>query len=221
MRVLFFIFLLTLFGTSPLTAITIELGENGDAQWTFLREILFKTQEDAMVFKEYVNNYYQEEDETFQKFKAEIKKLVDEISIDREMSVTEFKVSFKTDEDRGYIVYDFLWKNFAKLENNKIIVGDVFEGGYYLSEDEKLEIIFPKGYKIIYIEPKADILDDSKVSWKGKMNFGDKNPKIVLERMEPQVENKVNLTDKQYLYIGGLAGVILLLVIIILVMMKK
>ena len=206
----------------PVITVTVQIKEDGSAIWTVEKRFILRDEVEEKVFEEYTKK---PEEELLTNFVVQIEDLMNSIKVDREMAVKDFSILYGKEHTitniYGVIKYQFLWKNFAKLDNNKIIVGDVFEGGYYLSEDEKLEIIFPKGYKIIYIEPKADILDDSKVSWKGKMNFGDKNPKIVLERMEPQVENKVNLTDKQYLYIGGLAGVILLLVIIILVMMKK
>ncbi len=211
--------------TSDTTTIGVQLKENGDAEWSFLREIPLENEVESAAFREYKKEYKRQEDEKFQKFKMEIETLIDEISLDREMRVTNFNVSFSTEENKGYIIYSFLWTNFARVENGKLLVGDVFEGGYYLSENETLKITIPEGYTIASVQPDPTTMTDDAVSWEGKLNFNDGNPQLVLEKTDAESivdETAVKETprhNEKYLYLGF--GIVILLVVIIFVVLLK
>lgn len=44
----------------------------------------------------------------------------------------------------GVIDYSFTWVNFAKVEDRTVTIGDVFEGGFYLYENDVLVIVYPQ-----------------------------------------------------------------------------
>ncbi len=82
----------------------------------------------------------------------------------------------------GIIQYSFEWMGFANSKNDKIEIGDVFEGGLYLSKDDTLIIKCPEGYTPKDITPSPDDIKDSDIIWYGQRDFKTGEPRIVFER---------------------------------------
>lgn len=79
----------------------------------------------------------------------------------------------------GVVRYSFLWSGFADVQE-KMVIGDAFVGGLYLSKETTLVIRPPPGFKVISQVPPADISRDD-LTWYGLRSFEPGEPRIVLE----------------------------------------
>ncbi len=171
---------------TPVISITIEVEENGSAQWTVEKRFLLKDKKEEMLFEEYTKN---PEEELLEDFIVKMKNLVESVPVERKMEVKDFSVSYGKESTvtntYGVIKYQFSWTNFAVKEDDTLVVGDVFEGGYYLAENEILSIKKPEGYKFHSVEPSPHISTEHTVSWEGRYNFESGRPRVVLKKKLP------------------------------------
>jgi uncharacterized membrane protein len=79
----------------------------------------------------------------------------------------------------GVVRYSFLWSGFADIKE-KMVIGDAFVGGLYLSKETTLTIRPPQGFRVISGTPPADISRDD-LTWYGLRSFEPGEPRIVLE----------------------------------------
>jgi hypothetical protein len=108
------------------------------------------------------------------------------IATNRSMLASEFDLIhslLKTPTGNyGTITYRFLWTGFAKVENDKILIGDVFFEGIVLPVDSILIIKIPEGYESIEARPKSDKIEGEQIIWIGTAyrEFGAGEPALVL-----------------------------------------
>ncbi len=197
------------------TTIIIQLDQTGSALWIVERRFVLETEEDETLFEEF------QADETFKntelsEFKEKMNLLLEKAkySTQRSMSVTDFEILLgkETTVTRAYgvIKFQFRWNGFARCEGSEVSMGDVFEGGYYLSANEILMVEFPEGYHLETVTPPPDQQRENVLIWEGPLNFASGEPAVTIEG-EP-----VHQLGKEELLpiIGGLALVCILVVII-------
>ncbi|MBO3841181.1 MAG: hypothetical protein FGF48_02020 [Candidatus Brockarchaeota archaeon] len=91
----------------------------------------------------------------------------------------------------GVIQYRFKWVNFSLKTSDRIEVGDVFEGGFYLFADERLEIDYSEldqEYFLKLASPKPSNEDVLRVAWVGKLDFSDGEPRLIFQSRTIRVE---------------------------------
>ena len=183
----------------PVITVTVQIKEDGSAIWTVEKRFILRDEVEEKVFEEYTKK---PEEELLTNFVVQIEDLMNSIKVDREMAVKDFSILYGKEHTitniYGVIKYQFLWKNFAKLENNKIIVGDVFEGGYYLSEDEILVFKKPEDYEFLSVAPSPHNVSEDKVSWEGRFDFDQGTPKIILEKVLVKVPSETRLKEEDF-----------------------
>ncbi|MBS7620886.1 MarR family transcriptional regulator [Candidatus Bathyarchaeota archaeon] len=89
--------------------------------------------------------------------------------------------------DYVLVKFRFYWKNFSRVEDSKIIVGDVFqvEGFFsYLLGDGALSLKYPQEYVTASATPKPDEIDDPLkiLKWLSAERFSSQHPSITLTR---------------------------------------
>ena len=161
------------------TTYTISVRNDGSAQWTYERKTLIKNETDMLEL------WDETSDEKRLAFQDQMEAIVNQTrqTTARNMSITTVNMVFQLKENEGTITYQFDWHGFAKIENNAIEIGDVFNNQFIdLDQDALLIIQYPEGYASSEATPPpmGISLYDRTISWKGPVNFGDDEPKVIL-----------------------------------------
>jgi len=83
----------------------------------------------------------------------------------------------------GVVTYEFRWTAFATSEGDALVVGDVFRGRFFLTENDTLAVVAPDGYGVAAVEPEPDARETDTVRWFGQRGFPDDTPAV---RFEPR-----------------------------------
>jgi len=191
------------------TTFKIEVRMDGSATWIIERRLLLKTEEDVTIFQQYVSEFEAQKEAYLEEFSSKTRELVNRASIvtGRSMRAENFEIAISLLETAtgsyGVIKYQYDWIGFAKVEDNRITVGDVFEGGFYLYRDDALIIKYPSGYLVVAVSPVTDDTrePDRTLTWYGRRNFGAGEPTVILEKRAPTI---IDILQKYALLIVGL-----------------
>lgn len=192
-HVLFIIFFLL---WAPLataeSVITIEIHENGDATWTIEKRVPLATQTDITDWEEFI-----QKGQDRNLVQTDLKEFKDRISwfirsaetfSNRSMEADQFNISYGTAQTLSgafsIISYRFDWKNFSRVDNSKIVIGDTFSEGMVLSSDNVLVITIPDGYDVEEASPIFDKREANRLIWDGTLyhSFGKGEPTLTLQR---------------------------------------
>lgn len=85
----------------------------------------------------------------------------------------------------GVVRMSFTWSAFAVTDGGAVVVGDVFEGGFYIASDQRLVIQRGPGLVFEAASPRpltsADSLAESdSLTWQGERSFVDNRPRVRL-----------------------------------------
>lgn len=169
-------------------AYKIEVHVDGSATWIAEERYLLETEDDVNWFQLYMSEF--EVWKELQKLSNNTSAMVSWISdnTNRYMKTENFEITvgiFNTTlGSYGIIKKHYDWVGFAKVEDNKrIMIGDVFLGGLYLSRDDALIIEYPSDLVITDVSPEPDHISESdrRLTWYGRRSFGAGEPRVVLE----------------------------------------
>lgn len=168
------------------TTFKIEVRDDGSAIWIVEYRSSLDTAEEENFFQQYISQFENLKDDYLENFSNEMTSLVQRASIvtGRSMEAKNFDISVGILETAtgkfGIIKYQFEWVNFAKLEEGRIIIGDVFEAGLFLYKDDALVIRYPNGYTVDTALPTPDDTRGPELIWYGQRDFGSGEPRVVL-----------------------------------------
>ncbi|MEM4417439.1 MAG: MarR family transcriptional regulator [Nitrososphaerota archaeon] len=169
----------------------IALSPDGSAEWVV--EYRYPVREgDEHFFRMAVDRL----NETAAGYADRIRTVVAEASnlIGREMAVEGFTVDARLVEtlsgNVAIITLKFKWMDFATVtQDGEVRVGDVFVGGLFLLEGERLRIEYPAKMSISEVRPPPDSLGPGYVEWVGKRSFSDGEPKLILKPGETAISD--------------------------------
>ncbi|MBA7512430.1 hypothetical protein ES705_04435 [subsurface metagenome] len=167
------------------TTYTIDIMGDGSAIWSIEDRIGLTTQSDEKAFNEYVSALESNQSE-LEYFSNKINAIVSEAeaSTGRGMAARNFNISFDVKDmptgRYGVVIYQFKWIGFATTEDKRIIAGDAFAGGLYLSKDNALIITYPGEYKVEAVSPEPDAVRANELIWYGLRDFNSGEPSVVL-----------------------------------------
>jgi uncharacterized membrane protein len=174
------------------TVFRIEVYEDGDARWTVenRREISISAEDEIAEFETFADRFAEEETETFANFRQRAVQLTQEGEsvTGREMNATAFDRSAEYDalNQEGVLNMSFRWEGFAEVDGDRVVVSDVFDGGFAILEDQRLRFEHGEGLRFedVTDEYPPDRVegDDSPgewVQWNGPREFSSGNPEIV------------------------------------------
>ncbi len=161
----------------------IRLHPNGSATWVIETRTLITNETDVDDYRRFQNRFRNDTDQYISSFRERIVRLVETAAnnTDRPMRADSFTASTRIEggpRQYGVVEYRFRWTGFAAERDGGLAVGDVFESGYYLSEDELMTIDAPTGHEIETATPTPDTRDDDLVGWSGPQDFGDGRPSV-------------------------------------------
>lgn len=168
------------------TITRIEVESDGSATWTLRFRTRLATDEDVEDYRRFQDSFRDDTGHYLDPFRDRMTGVVAnaEATTDRRMQATGFEASTSIQEVPrrwGVVVYRFEWEGFAATDEGRVVVGDVFAGGFFIDEGDVLEIASPDGYTITDADPTPDETTDDVVEWSGREDFADNHPRVVAE----------------------------------------
>ncbi|PSP86520.1 hypothetical protein BRC83_00275 [Halobacteriales archaeon QS_1_68_17] len=168
------------------TTFEIRAYANGSIRWTFVYSRTLANETERRQFQEYAERFNSEETDTYTQFKRRARLLVEGGSnaTGREMRAGAFRreASLNELQNRGRVEMSFRWTNFSFVEGDRIVIGDVFEGGLYIGPNQRLVVYTGPGLSFSQVKPRPDSasnLSNPSVTWFGERQFADNRPKVV------------------------------------------
>ena len=231
-RVVVVVVLALVLATSPVTAVagtaptdatqqefqreefTIHVSENGSARWTFSYQRVLSNQSDRRQFEAYAEEFNANATRSYRNFvaRAEALTAVGANETGREMNAIGFskEAYVRTGvNDLGVVEMSFRWTNFAAQPGDRVVVGDVFEGGLTLASNQSLIVTWDERLAPTTVEPQPRQATDDALVWQGQRGgaqFLDQQPRVVLvpaERVGSSTPNVVDGTNDGTALDGG------------------
>ncbi|WP_254863139.1 helix-turn-helix transcriptional regulator [Halovivax gelatinilyticus] len=170
------------------TTFDVTVDEDGTARWTFEYERPLDSDSEQADFESFAETFESEETDLYVRFTDQATSLVASGAdhTDREMSATEFDREATVENPinpTGVVRMSFTWENFAETHDDRVVVSDVFEGGFFLMSDQSLVFRAGDGLTFETIRPEGqyagDIQDAPSVTWSGERDFADAHPYVV------------------------------------------
>jgi hypothetical protein len=171
------------------TEFQITVYGNGSARWTFLFKQELANESERQDFEEYAARFNSTETELYTDFQSRARALVAEgtDATDRSMNASNFAKEAEVNAvgNLGLVRMSFTWSAFAVTDGSAVVVGDVFEGGFYIASDQRLVIQRGPGLVFEAASPRpltsADSLAESdSLTWQGERSFVDNRPRVRL-----------------------------------------
>lgn len=170
------------------TVFTIQVNENGSAQWTFEYSRPLANNSEREQFQDFAAEFEANESTMYRNFVDRSAALTDGGSdvTGREMTASSFSRSASVEEitaARGVVTMSFTWSNFGVVDGDVVRVGDVFEGGLYIGENQRLvfeagpSVAFTNAAPESYTQSGESLATSDSVTWVGEQQFTDQRPK--------------------------------------------
>ncbi|WP_254537793.1 helix-turn-helix transcriptional regulator [Halomarina litorea] len=168
------------------TVFSIEVYENGSARWTFSYRRSLANESERAQFEAYAEEFNAEETATYRDFMRRADALVRAGANEtgREMSATDFRreASVSNLGNQGIVEMSFRWDGFAVTEGDRVVVGDVFEGGLYIGPTQRFVVRWESSLEPRTTEPPPTQNTSDSLVWSGGENgiqFLDGQPRVV------------------------------------------
>jgi hypothetical protein len=172
--------------------VVLRVFENGSARWTFHYRRTLENSTERRNFQSFAEEFNANRTRLYRRFKTDSKGLVREGEnvTGREMNATGFsREAYVTNttfgRPIGVVEMRFVWTGFAVERGDRVIVGDVFDGGLYLGPQQTLVVSPGPNLTFRSVDPEGTLsnatslrLSDS-VTWQGEREFTDNRPRVV------------------------------------------
>jgi hypothetical protein len=174
------------------SAFHITVHENGSARWTIQHARPLPNESEKETFQEYASRFNTEDTRLERQFRNETRLLVANVSdrIGREMTARNFNHRASIRElggTRGVVELSFTWTTFAKVGEDTVVVGDIFEGGLYIFENQRLIVGHGPNLRFVEARPEptsmsveGNLTQSDTVTWQGERQFNDNRPLVRL-----------------------------------------
>jgi hypothetical protein len=166
------------------TVTRIALSANGSATWTIEVRTRLTSADDVAEYEDFQERFRSNRTRYREDFEDRMTGVVDgaNASLGRQMAATAFRASTRIEEAPqrwGVVAYSFRWEGFAATNGDRVVVGDVFGGDFFIEENSVLEVVAPEGHSLATVEPAPDDRSAGSVAWEGPATFGDGEPRVV------------------------------------------
>ncbi len=175
--------------TADTTVTRIEVAADGSARWSVTVRTRLEDDADVADYEAFQERFRADREAYADRFERRMTGVVSNAAdaTGRNMTATEFRVRTSIQEVPrrwGVVTYSFTWTNFAAVDGEAVVVGDVFEGGFYLDDDDSLQLVPPQGYVATSVSPSPDEVDGTTAVWIGPDNFAARQPTARFEPTE-------------------------------------
>jgi len=198
------------------TVTRIELAPDGSATWTLTIRTRLDTDGSVEDYRQFQESFRANTSHYLDTFERRMTGVVSEAneSFGREMRATSFDANTSIQEVPqrwGVVTYRFTWQGFAATEDDSLVVGDVFAGGFFIDDGDALEIAVPEGYEFTDVAPSPAQSHDNVVEWYGREDFADGRPHVVAVPAENTGGSLVSFDTVPRALLGGALLVAVLL----------
>lgn len=202
------------------TVTRIALAGDGSAVWTVTFRTELATSENVSEYERFQTAFRNNRSQYIDPFRERITGVVSTADdrLNRSMNATAFEAETTIQEVPrrwGIIRFSFRWDGFGAVSGERVTVGDVFEGGFFIGPDDALAIETPEGYAIHDVAPEPDERDTDVVEWRGREDFSDGRPYLVTR---PDSESGPAGEGGIESIVGDRAGVVLAVATIVVVL---
>ncbi|WP_276257679.1 helix-turn-helix transcriptional regulator [Haloglomus litoreum] len=172
------------------TEFRITVHENTSARWTFVYKVTLSNESQREDFRAYAERFNTQETELYTNFRERSRRVTEQgtDATGRQMNATGFsKRAYipSLNENRGLVRMSFVWTNFAIREGDRIEMGDVFEGGFYIGPDQRLVVEHGPNLRFQSANPspiidEESIAESDTLTWLGEQEFVDERPQVRL-----------------------------------------
>lgn len=168
------------------TITRIQLFENGSARWAISVRTRLESSQEVDDFQRYQDQIRADESSVLAPFRTRMTNVVRTAAnaTGRPMAADRFAISTRIQEvpqQWGIVTYEFTWIGFGEDTGSRLVIGDVFEGGFFLSSADRLVVSPPSGMTIDDAAPPPDETVNRSLVWNGRRDFTSGHPRVVLE----------------------------------------
>jgi hypothetical protein len=183
------------------TAFGIRVYDNGSARWTITHVRPLENETQIRNYREYASRFNTQETRLVRRFRNNTRLVVGNVSnaLGRPMSAEDFHHRASIEElgaTRGVIELSYTWRGFARVGEESVVVGDVFAGGLYIFDNQR--VVFEHGPNLRFVQalPEPDSMSSQgnltaseTLTWQGERQFNDNRP--LVRYAEPAVAQEM------------------------------
>jgi len=170
--------------------IEVTVRADGSATWTFRYERVLANETEREAFESYARRVREEETALFSEFRDDARLLAEAgaAATNRSMAARDFRrdafVRSGVSTDFGVVTLTFRWDGFARTDGDRVIAGDVFDGGLYLGPGEEFVVRPGERLSFAAADPPASqsnpesLRGSRSLAWEGERKFLDRRPRI-------------------------------------------
>jgi len=172
------------------TQFRIRVFENGSARFAIRYERQLSNETEREQFQSFADEFESNETELYTNFERRARNLVafGRNETGREMTATAFRRGASEeptfDGHVGIVTMSFRWSTFAQTTGDRVVVADVFEGGFYIGPAQSLVFFTGDGLAFENVTPAGEFsaptpAGSDSVTWQGERSFSDQRPRVV------------------------------------------
>jgi hypothetical protein len=177
------------------TTFRVTAFDNGSARWTVEHRRPLDGPAEIDQFETYAERFTGQETEAFVDFRYRARQLAKfgTNATGRGMNASDFSRRAGVEErfgTQGLVAMSFLWSNFSRTPGERVIVGDVFDGGLYITGDQRFVLERGSGLAFSEVSPPdpfpdsvsrtGNLTGSETVTWFGPKRFADAKPSATL-----------------------------------------
>lgn len=165
------------------TVTRIDVRTDGSAQWTVQIRTRLDTEESVENYERFQAEFRKNQSNLFGPFRNRIERIVGQAAnvTGRPMAARNFSAatSIQAVPRRwGVVTFSFTWEEFAQRQGDELVVGDAFDSGFFIAENDSLQISGPDGHGVADVRPDSGERQDGTVTWTGRRDFTDNRPHV-------------------------------------------
>ncbi|WP_254278714.1 helix-turn-helix transcriptional regulator [Haloarcula marina] len=173
------------------TTFRVTVYANGSATWAIEHQTPLRNESEEQQFQAFADSFERNETDLYTNFVEQAGLLTQygTNTTGREMSARNFQRTATTNpvQNTGTVRMSFLWEGFATTRGDRVVVSDVFEGGFYIGPDQSFVVERGPTLAFVQAQPPPDsrsrpdsLARSESVSWVGETSFADRRPYVEL-----------------------------------------
>lgn len=163
----------------------VDVDENGTAAWTVEYRIRLDDETTTAAFESLRSDVRENRSSFRSRFADRMSRTVATGENETGRSMALRNVSVVVEERQlprtyGVVAYRFEWAGFARVDGDRLVVGDAI-GGIFLDDESRLVVAWPAGYEATSVAPGGYDDRDSAAAWAGPVDFGPSEPRVVVQ----------------------------------------
>jgi len=165
--------------------IDVSIAADGSAEWQVVYRMQLESDAEIRAFEELQADIGNDTAAYLGPFEERMRGTVGsaENATGREMAAEEFAVNAERrsqpQSEFGVVTFSFEWVGFAVVEDDTVRAGDGLDR-LFLDEDTSLRFRWPAEYTLESGTPTPDDAEAGRVTWRGPVDFGSGEPRVVL-----------------------------------------